>query len=613
MATERELLDALRRADAAGDTAAAEAIARRVASLRQQSVGAPLTQGQRVQRNRYGNEANRVYSAAEGGVGDFLPGVGKAVYDTARGIGQLAGVVSEDDVAAARERDRALTQSGWGAGGEAVGFLTQLVGPGAAAKAGAGVAAGAGATRAASGANTIARAFLPTTMRGNLAQGATLGALQPTVEGESRLGNAAIGAGFSGAGYAIPGLVRGTRATLVDPLTEAGNDRIIGNTLRRFATDEDALLNPAASRVPGAQPTLAEATLDPGIATLERAAYSDPRVAGPLTQRQQQNNLARVQALEGIAGREGDLAAATAARGDATRALYDSATQNDVLIDDAFRKLMERPSLKRGLRRAEVLAAEQGVTLPKNPDVMSGQTLQYMDQALSDMIGEAHASKAYQKILKGTQDKLRGWMSAQMPDYLQAQQQYAKLSKPIDAMKIGRRILREGRSAAADPVTGVPTLRADSTLRAINDLDTTAQRATKFRNARGADILTPEQMGVLEGVSDSLSRKQYAQTAGKAVGSNTMQNLYSQNLMSSFGLPDALSSLGPIGRIGNVLDSGMRVAGVPERLQARLVDVLANPAEAQKVLARLPKKDREILQRAISAQLTQAGYRTGTN
>lgn len=601
-------MQALRRADAAGDAVAAQAIARRIQQIRSDgsasAVDSPRVMNRKlspVEMTRRNALAPSDPTAGESAFTNFAAGAGRSIYETGRGLGQLVGAVSDEDVEEARQLDAPLMQSNAGGMGNLGGLAAQLIGPGAVAKGVQGVATGAGMLRTAKVAGAAGRALLPTGALGNIAQGAALGAIQPTTRKESRAGNAALGAVGGGLGYMVPGVARGVRATLIDPLTDAGNDRIIGNTLRRFANNPDAIGRAPQSSVPGLRYTLAEATQDPGIAALERAAMSDPKVASELALRQAANNRARVQALEGIAGQAGDIEAATQARAAATAPLYQSATSMPVLIDDGLKELMKRPSIQRGIARAQKFAQEQGTKLPKSPELMSGQHLQYIDQALSDMIGKASKSKSYQRMLKQTQSDLRGWMEAQMPDYLAAQQQFRALSRPIDQMKVGQRMLDQGAPGAFDPTDGTPILRSDAVLRMANDLDTTAARATGFRGARADNILSPQQRQTISGVADSLARKQQAQTLAKPVGSNTMQNLYSQNLMSQFGLPDAMSNLGPVGRLGGILDSGMKLAGVPERLQARLAEVLADPSKAQAILGRLPRKDREILQRAIAS------------
>jgi hypothetical protein len=54
-------------------------------------------------------------------------GVGKSIYDTARGLGQFVGAVSREDVGDARARDKALTDTTAGKVGEFAGNVAQMV------------------------------------------------------------------------------------------------------------------------------------------------------------------------------------------------------------------------------------------------------------------------------------------------------------------------------------------------------------------------------------------------------------------------------------------------------------------------------------------------------
>ena len=106
----------------------------------------------------------------------FLAGAGKAVADLGRGARQMIGMVSEEEVAAARERDKPLMETGAGVAGNIAGNIAPFL-----------------ATSMIPGANTYTGAALT---------GAAFGAMQPAVEGEDRLANTAIGGALGVAGQA---------------------------------------------------------------------------------------------------------------------------------------------------------------------------------------------------------------------------------------------------------------------------------------------------------------------------------------------------------------------------------------------------------------------------
>lgn len=168
MADINKLKDALVAAHNAGDVEAAKIFADEIKSM-QQAIPSP-TEGM---------------SSGE----LFLAGVGKGMTDIGRGIGQRLGMVSEQDVARAKQLDQPLMETTAGTIGNVIGSV----------------------------APALPTAFIPgvNTYTGAAALGATMGALQPTVEGESPVVNAAIGAPLGMAGqFAGNMITRGANATI---------------------------------------------------------------------------------------------------------------------------------------------------------------------------------------------------------------------------------------------------------------------------------------------------------------------------------------------------------------------------------------------------------------
>lgn len=128
-----------------------------------------------------------------------LAGVGKGMVDMGRGAGQLMGLVSEEDIEKARELDAPLMNTTSGKVGNFVGQV-----------------AGAAPAMLIPGANTYAGASLI---------GAGLGALQPTVQGESTLTNVAMGAAGGLAGQKLGNVIGGalTKKTANNALRASQN------------------------------------------------------------------------------------------------------------------------------------------------------------------------------------------------------------------------------------------------------------------------------------------------------------------------------------------------------------------------------------------------------
>lgn len=191
----------------------------------------------------------------------FMAGVGKSFVDTGLGLKQAGTsmaeyfvranpalfdqrslgslVTGEDDSTAGKLRaslerqhaeqaereqlDAPLLDAGWGAGGDAVGIVTQLVGPGGLAK------LAARAPKLASAAPILeatGRALLPGTVKGSTAQGAVFGATRPVSDEGQRATNTGTNAALSGVGAGIPRLIGATsRALRGSPLSAAGAER----------------------------------------------------------------------------------------------------------------------------------------------------------------------------------------------------------------------------------------------------------------------------------------------------------------------------------------------------------------------------------------------------
>lgn len=174
-----------------------------------------------------------------------LAGVGQGMTNLARGVGQAVGLVSKEDVSEARRLDAPLLNSGAGMTGSIIG----------------GVAASAPAMMI-PGANTLV---------GSTAVGATLGALNPVVEGESRLSNAGVGAVGGAAGYGI-GKAVGRAITPAETSISSSQSRVLekGKDLGMKAT-------------PGA------ATGSTGLRQIEASAESLPVTSGPFSALKQNN------------------------------------------------------------------------------------------------------------------------------------------------------------------------------------------------------------------------------------------------------------------------------------------------------------------------------------
>lgn len=544
----------------------------------------------------------------------FLASMGVGFGDLALGVKQRLGMVSQEEVDARRRVDREITQGAAGTAGNVAAKVMAVV----------------------------PAAFIPgaNTVLGAGAIGAAQGFLEPTASDESVLQNTLIG-GAAGSGSVVAGRAlkagyQGGKA-LLEPFTKAGQNRIAGRTLERFAADPNLLRTASsAPTATGAAPTLSEATKDTGIASLERSlSQQDPKIASAFGQRAMDNNAARVGVLNRLAGDDTTRAAAEAARKAASADAYTAGTQATYTVDDQLAGLLNRPAVKQAMERAKTLAANQGrefafdVKVPKNPAAnpkawggqnasqsrqITGQGLQDLKMALDDMLSDptsGFAGKSGQAV-KDLRGQIISWMEGANPAFKDARTAYAATSKPLNAMDVGQRLLDKTTGAMRD-LGGNQKLQANAFARALNDEQTLVRQATGFKGAKGlGDVLTPQQMGELNALRGELELVANLAQAANGPGSQTAKSLASQNLLRQTlgptGMPQSWAESTLLESLLRPVQFGMKAA--EPRIQTRLAEILLDPAQARGALdAAAPKQLSPALQRLLP-YLQQAGQQS---
>lgn len=470
----------------------------------------------------------------------FAAGAGKAIVDTGRGLGQLVGLTSQDEIDQAKQRDAALMDTGAGMVGNIAGHVGMAFAP-----AGAVGATGTLASRLPQLAFATPKAYAaakalaaPNTVLGAGALGAGQGFVQPVASDESRVWNTALGAGAG----AAPGLaVSGGRLVkdLAAPFTQAGQRDIAGRTLQRFAENPNAVLQQLANPeqlVRGATPTVAEATGDVGMAQLQRALQNNPDANKIIADQLARNNAARATAIRDIAGDAGQREMFVADRAVVGKEMYGNAfaatPKVTPWVKGELSKLQQRPSFQTAVDRGKELAAEEGLKINGKNAV---QVAHYTKMALDDMISDATTAgrKQQANALRGTRDKLVSLMESKdfAPEYRAAREMYAKMSAPINQMDVGQELYDKLVPALTQAGGGAERMAPGAFAKAVQDADATAARALGRPGARMQDVLTPEQFAAVQGVSKDLSRSVGAIERGKTPGSPTAQNLITQNLL----------------------------------------------------------------------------------
>lgn len=559
-------------------------------------------------------------TAGMSGLDKFRAGMGKSFADIGRSVkrvGNMIGIGDYDQAAAKAdaELDKPLMNTGAGQAGKVVGDIAltavpafraqQAVSSGLQAGARFLPRAAAAATRGAApyvgaaGSGAVAGAALsPEDMSGGAATGLLAG-----VGGE--VGGRVLSAGYGGA------------KAILEPLYERGRERILKRTLERFAADPAAVRAAAQNPqvlVPGVMPTLAEATMDPGIAQLQRgAAASSPDVASALAGSRGRQIAGYRTVLDDMAGNDGRREFFTAARDDAADSLYAQARAGTLQMTPALQaqvqQLMQKPSIQAAMAEARKLAREKGITLNNPSGSVNG--LMFVDDALGDQIGAASRAGNNQlaSALKNTQEELRAFLDQAAPAYGAARRTYAAESRPINQMAIAQELRDRVVPALAENNPALARVNANSYATALRDADATAKRATGLRSAKMEDVMDPAQMQALRGIENDMSRYAAAQDLARVPGSPTAQYLGAQNVLRQFMGPLGLPQSAADSMVGRVAAGAM---GLPFKLtqsqtEQLLARALTEPQTAARIMAaKDPKTIAEILRPYMAQVAIQA-------
>jgi hypothetical protein len=448
--------------------------------------------------------------------------------------------------------------------------------------------------------------------------GAVSGALQPVESGQTGQqmynemgGNARTGALIgTGVGAAAPAVgqlaqkaYQGGKA-FVEPFFESGQEKILGRFLREMSGGEEAkamrnLRNPKML-VEGSQPTAAEVAGVPSLAALERTLIATSPTAGNLAaQRQAQNAQAQAAALRNIAppsrtSKYVDFREQVAddLYADALKPLnlgkLDKKTQAE--IDG----LISRPAIKDAMEIAKETSANRGVDIADPAGSMLG--LHRTKIALDKKIGEVKARYERDKIKSASGDELDGLQNAKTallgfmekvsPTYKTARVNYERLSKPIEQLESIAKL-------------------ADKSISPENEKIYISQFSKGLKELKQSGVVSDRQIARLEAIKEDLARGKFAATAGKSVGSDTVQKLAYKSLMEQTGLPISATS-----KIGKFF-----YGDINEELKNKLAESVLSPKETLRLMrlgnqpkAKMDAKERNDLARLLTIQGLQ---RTG--
>jgi len=330
------------------------------------------------------------------------------------------------------------------------------------------------------------------------------------------------------------------------------------------------------------------------------------------------NRTALAGALRDIAQSPESLAAAKQARGTTAEAMYGQARAQGVdmasLAPEAQANIaaFQQRIPEDILNRAKELAKIHGVDMSNDSAI---QGMHWVKKAIDSKIGQAVTSgdKEMARAYQGLQEDLINGMGQISPAYDAARQTFSQMSKPINQMEVGQALANKLIPSTAGDVPA--SLNYASLATAMRNPDRLAQQATGFSGAKMASVLSPDQMGAVQGVTSDSSKIAEALKRGIGTGSPTARRLAQGDMLSQHFAQEApvtskvLSLASNIPGVG-LAGKGISMAGsiVGDKVQAQMLskldDMLANnPQQVAKLieaeLSRIAPSQRQQIIRAL--------------
>ena len=416
--------------------------------------------------------------------------------------------------------------------------------------------------------------------------------LSPEQFNEAKAQNMMVQGGLGAAIPVVGGVLKtGYNAgkALVEPLYTGGREKIIGRALREYAGNEAekavANLKGAKELVQGSMPTVGEAAGVPSLAAAQRSAAAVSQEAtNTMAARQAAQNEARLAALHELAGTEGEKAALSMARETAAEDLYKAAFGKQMKLTPELTKevnqLVQTPAIKDAMKQAQVNAKNLGIDINNPKGSIQGlhQTKLAIDDAI-DRLKKPDMSTAEKNKMAGlvaAKNRLISFLENEKisPEYKIARETYAAMSKPINEMEAVQNIANK----AVNPLTGnIYPGKFAQNLESLN-----------------AGAVSPERLNALNSIKEDLARSEFAKSAGRGVGSDTIQKLAYGNMLNQINLPNLLRRRGLAETAGNLLARASDVVygKANKELANQFAETLLNPQQAasyMEIAKTLPK------------------------
>jgi hypothetical protein len=432
-------------------------------------------------------------------------------------------------------------------------------------------------------------------------QGLMAGTLAPVTDprdywaqkgGQAALG-AVVGGGLGAAGQVVgkgAAAVNNSISPLINPTKAAANTlrKVVGD-----ATPQDlaaALSNNGGEIVAGSRPTLAQVLQTPEAVQLEKAMANRPEYRTLFEQRMNDNNLARLNAINSVAGTPEDLAAAIQNRSNVAGPLYEAAKAEQIVPDQTLTGILGTPAGSAALQRARTLAqnAQDATPIVTEAGDLTGTGAHYLKMAFDAMLDEGKRTGmagAEQNAIRNLRGNYVDWLEAQSPAYAGAKQAYREASVPISDMEAGQSITNSlgnrALNSAGDPLVTLPGYNA--------------ALAKALRNSEYG--ISDSANSTLNSVQQDLQRASVSNSL-RSAGSDTWNNMATDDWLArqlvsgkpdSSALPKAIAAaagsvIPGVGTMGGWLGAGQWQQAATKKAADALAEALLNPQSASNLI-----------------------------
>jgi hypothetical protein len=399
-------------------------------------------------------------------------------------------------------------------------------------------------------------------------------------------------------------------ATVVQPFTEAGRQVIVGNVLRKRATNPEqaaARLAEAQPLVPRVSPTTAATAFDPGLASVETAIRALDQ-SGAFATQLSANQQALLDAYRRISGQPGSIAAAEAKRAARTGPMREQAfeTRAPVMtdaIDAQIQATLSDPMKQRTTVTDAMKEVQRLINARKAPDgTIDPAALYSVRKDISQiMSGALQGEKANLKLAKGELKDLLpvidNVIESGAPGFKAYMDKFSKMSGPIDQMRLLQDIERRVTTGQPNLMTGEPVLAAGQLRRQL------ANKADEI----GVE-LSPSAQRKLDAIINEINRGMAATAPGvKVPGSDTFRNMSMGNLIGRV-FSESLADNTTLRTMTRPLDFLYKLPD--QQIQQLLVEAMLDPKLAAIMMSKANMMKVQPLATSLREKANQLGFGT---